>query len=98
MRRENLEPRRCINNYKNVERKANKHDISERNLVCQEQFKLLGENIIDISISESRRLAAIKHNEKIGISHRILTRLIHVVCCLGNKSWLSGDMMNEKAH
>lgn len=71
-----------ISTIKNFERKAQKHGISERHLVCQEQFKLLDENIIDHALSEGRRLTAIKYNEQVGINRRILARLIHVVCYL----------------
>ncbi|XP_026808786.1 zinc finger MYM-type protein 1-like [Rhopalosiphum maidis] len=74
-----------VSNIKNFERKANKHAISERHLVCQEQFKLLGKNIIDHALSEGRRLQAIKYNEQVGINRRILARLIHVVCYLGKQ-------------
>ncbi|VVC42850.1 Domain of unknown function DUF4371 [Cinara cedri] len=70
---------------KNFERKANKHAISERHLVCQEQFQLLEENIIDHALSKERRLAVIKYNKQVSINRRILARLIHVVCYLGKQ-------------
>jgi len=44
---------------------------------------LLGANRIEHTLSERRRLAAIKHNENVGVNRRILTRILHVVCFLG---------------
>ncbi|XP_026819140.1 zinc finger MYM-type protein 1-like [Rhopalosiphum maidis] len=46
---------------------------------------LLGANRIEHALSEGRRLAAIKHNENVGVNRRILTRLIHVICFLGKQ-------------
>ncbi|XP_060846373.1 zinc finger MYM-type protein 1-like [Rhopalosiphum padi] len=70
---------------KNFDRKASKHAISKTHLTSQEQFMLLGANRIEHALSEGRRLAAIKHNENVGVNRRILTRLIHVICFLGKQ-------------
>ncbi|KAF0754486.1 zinc finger MYM-type protein 1-like [Aphis craccivora] len=64
---------------------ASKHAISKTHLTSQEQFMLLGANRIEHALLEGRRLAAIKHNENVGVNRRILTRLIQVVCFLGKQ-------------
>jgi len=75
-----------ISVMKNFDRKASKHAISKTHLTSQEQFMLLGANRIEHALSsEGRRLAAIKHNENVGVNRRILKRLIHVVCFLGKQ-------------
>lgn len=74
-----------ISTIKNIIRKAEKHAISKTHLKNQEQFHLLGKVRIEHAISESRRLAAQKHNEQVGINRRILARMIHVVCYLGKQ-------------
>lgn len=70
---------------KNFERKANKHAISPKHLICHEKFKFLGINRIDYALSEGRRLAAFKHNEQVEINRRLLSRLIYAVCNLGKQ-------------
>jgi hypothetical protein len=74
-----------ISVMKNFDRKASKHAISKTHLTSQEEFMLLGANRIEHALSEGRRLAAIKHNENVGVNRRILTRLIHVICFLGKQ-------------
>lgn len=74
-----------IQNIKNFERKAKKHGISEKHLLCQEKMKLLGQNQINHVLSEGQRLATLKYNEEVGNNRRILSRLIQVVCYLGKQ-------------
>ncbi|KAL4121279.1 hypothetical protein QTP88_013824 [Uroleucon formosanum] len=40
---------------------------------------------IEHAILEGRRLAAIKHNEQVSINRRLIARMIHVVCFLGEQ-------------
>jgi len=58
-----------IAGVKNFDRTASKHAISEKHLLGQEKFQLLGQNIIDHNASEGKRLAALKYNEQVG-NHR----------------------------
>ncbi|XP_016661890.1 zinc finger MYM-type protein 1-like [Acyrthosiphon pisum] len=74
-----------ITGVKNFDRTASKHAISQKHLVCQEKFQLLGQNRIDHIASEGKRLAALKYNEQVGNNRRILSRLIQVVCYLGKQ-------------
>ncbi|XP_022161669.1 zinc finger MYM-type protein 1-like isoform X2 [Myzus persicae] len=76
-----------ITGVKNFDRTASKHAISEKHLLCQEQFQLLGQNQIDLIASEGKRLAALKFNEQVGNNRRILSRLIQVVCYLGKQEF-----------
>lgn len=64
---------------------ASKHAISEKHLLCQEKFQLLGQNIIDHNASEGKRLAALKYNKQVGNNRRILLRLIQIVCYMGKQ-------------
>lgn len=74
-----------ISLVKNVIRKSEKHSISKKHLINQEKFHLLGKVRIEHAISESRRLAAIKHNEQVSINKRLIARMIHNVCFLGKQ-------------
>jgi len=74
-----------LSSIKNFLRKSEKHAISQKHLTNQEKFHLLGKVRIEHAISEGRRLAAVKHNEQVGINRRILARMIHVVCFLGKQ-------------
>lgn len=53
---------------------------------------------IERAISESRRLAAIKRNEHVGVNSRLITRIIHVVCFLGKQEFAySGYRKHDKS-
>jgi hypothetical protein len=66
-------------------RKSEKHAISQNDLTNQEKFHLLGKVRIEHVVSEGRRLAAVKHNEQVGINRRLIALMIHVVCFLGKQ-------------
>jgi len=74
-----------LSSIKNFLRKSEKHAISQKHLTNQEKFHLLGKVRIEHAISEGRRLAAVKHNEQVGINRRLIARMIHVVCFLGKQ-------------
>ncbi|XP_050063246.1 zinc finger MYM-type protein 1-like [Aphis gossypii] len=74
-----------LSTIKNFLRKSEKHAISQKHLTNQEKFHLLGKVRIEHAISEGRRLAAVKHNEQVGINRRLIARMIHVVCFLGKQ-------------
>ncbi|KAL4142958.1 hypothetical protein QTP88_005346 [Uroleucon formosanum] len=74
-----------LSSIKNFLRKSEKHAISQKHLTNQEKFHLLGKVRIEYAISEGRRLAAVKHNEQVGINRRLIARMIHVVCFLGKQ-------------
>ncbi|KAL4132855.1 hypothetical protein QTP88_009937 [Uroleucon formosanum] len=74
-----------LSSIKNFLRKSEKHAISQKHLTNQEKCHLLGKVRIEHAISEGRRLAAVKHNEQVGINRRLIARMIHVVYFLGKQ-------------
>lgn len=74
-----------VSSIRNFLRRSEKHAISLKHLTNQEKFHLLGKVRIEHAVSESRRLADIKHNEQVGVNRRLLARMIHVVCFLGKQ-------------
>jgi hypothetical protein len=75
-----------ISSIKLFTRKSENHSISKKHLINREKLHLLGKVRIEHAISEGQRLAAIKHNEQVGINSRFMTHMVHVVCFLGKKS------------
>ena len=74
-----------VSKIKNFEAKAKKHAASKIHIQCAEFYHTLGKVRIDHSISAAIRQQDIKHNEIVTANRRILSRLIDVVCFLGQQ-------------
>lgn len=74
-----------ITTIKNFERKACKHQSSQKHLKNRECFHMLGRTRIEHALSESYRLATVHHNEKVATNRKILGRLIQAICFLGKQ-------------
>lgn len=75
-----------IDNIKNFDKKALKHQVSKRHILNRESFTLLGKGQrIEFALSEAVRLAAIKYNEQVTRNRKIMSRLIQAVLFLSKQ-------------
>lgn len=74
-----------ISAVKNFERKAQKHQVSQKHIQNRERFHMLGRRRIEHVLSEGAFASAIKHNERVKINRNIVGRIIDVVCFLGRQ-------------
>lgn len=70
---------------KNFVIKANKHASSKKHISCMDFFQMLGKVRIDHALAESKKIDALRHNEKVSKNRQIVGRLIDVVCFLAKQ-------------
>ncbi|KAL4122333.1 hypothetical protein QTP88_014683 [Uroleucon formosanum] len=54
-------------------------------LLVSSVYAYYGVRIVITGFFQGRRLAAVKHNEQVGINRRLIARMIHVVCFFGKQ-------------